>query len=203
MASVTKREDEKAPKGEAGSAGAPPAGGNDAVDPADRERADLPAKVGYATPAAKAAPAGPGFFTVYKKGQGYWTRMGTAVGAGLIGALITWQIYAQVPAFFADTARGRRVGLIAAAIFAAVYAFIAWRLMNKPANVDFLIATDSEMKKVNWTSRRELIGSTKVVILFMFGIAVILFVLDLLFNTLFYGIRVLEVPWWKQVFGME
>src|SRR3712207_7866772 len=44
-------------------------------------------------------------------------------------------------------------------------------LMNKPANVDFLIATDSEMKKVNWTSRRELIGSTKVVIVFMFLIA--------------------------------
>jgi preprotein translocase SecE subunit len=65
--------------------------------------------------------------------------------------------------------------------------------MNKPANVDFLIATDSEMKKVNWTSRRELIGSTKVVIIFMFAIAAILFVLDLLFNTLFYAIRVLEI----------
>lgn len=151
----------------------------------------------------KRAGRAAGFFTVYKKGQGYWTRMGTAIGAGLLGTLITWQIYAQVPAFFADTARGRRVGLIAAAIFAAIYALIAWRLMNKPANVDFLIATDSEMKKVNWTSRRELIGSTKVVILFMFGIAIILFVLDLLFNTVFYAIRVLEVPWWKQVFGME
>ena len=43
--------------------------------------------------------------------------------------------------------------------------------MNKPTNVDFLIATDSEMKKVNWTSRKELIGSTKVVIIFMFLIA--------------------------------
>jgi preprotein translocase SecE subunit len=82
-----------------------------------------------------------------------------------------------------------------------VYGFIAWRLMNKPANVDFLIATDGEMKKVNWTSRRELIGSTKVVILFMFAIAIILFVLDLLFNTVFYGINVLRIPWWKQVFG--
>ena len=45
--------------------------------------------------------------------------------------------------------------------------------MNKPTNVDFLIATDSEMKKVNWTSRKELIGSTKVVIVFMFLIAVV------------------------------
>ena len=154
-------------------------------------------------PQDRAAAPRAGFFTIYKKGQGYWTRMGTAVGAGVLGALITWQIYRYVPAFMnsAEPGRGQRVGLIAASIFAAVYAFIAWRLMNKPDNVDFLIATDSEMKKVNWTSRRELIGSTKVVILFMFAIALILFVLDLLFNTLFYAIRVLEVPWWRQVFG--
>src|SRR5688500_17778733 len=65
-------------------------------------------------PPERAAAPKAGFFTVYKKGQGYWTRMGTAIGAGLLGALITWQIYAQVPAFFADTARGQRVGLIAA-----------------------------------------------------------------------------------------
>lgn len=144
-----------------------------------------------------------GFFTIYKKGQGYWTRMGTLVGAALIGTLVTWEIYAQIPRFFIDTQRGRTVALISAAVFAVVYAFFVWRLMNKPAHVDFLIATDSEMKKVNWTSRRELIGSTKVVILFMFGIAIILFVLDLLFNSLFYFLRVLEVPWWKQVFGIE
>ena len=168
---------------------------------ADEPGDEKPQKPDY-TPSSTKAASRPGFFAVYKKGQGYWTRMGTAIGAGLLGVLITWQIYSQVPAFFADTNRGRRVALIAATVFAAVYALIAWRLMNKPAHVDFLIATDGEMKKVNWTSRRELIGSTKVVILFMFAIAAILFVLDLLFNTLFYSIRVLQVPWWRQVFGL-
>ena len=147
--------------------------------------------------------AKPSFFAVYKKGQGYWTRMGTAIGAGLLGALIVWQIYTQVPAFFADTDRGRKVALVVSIIFAALYGFIAWRLMNKPGNVDFLIATDSEMKKVNWTSRRELIGSTKVVILFMFSIAFFLFVLDQFFSTLFYLIGVLKIapPWWNSIFG--
>ncbi len=58
--------------------------------------------------------------------------------------------------------------------------------MNKPTNVDFLIATDSEMKKVNWTSRKELIGSTKIVILFMFFIALFLFLYDLFFQLIFY-----------------
>ena len=35
-----------------------------------------------AKPAPSAAAAAGGFFTIYKKGQGYWTRMGTAVGRG-------------------------------------------------------------------------------------------------------------------------
>lgn len=154
-------------------------------------------------PAGRPAAAKPGFFAIYKKGQGYWTRMGTAIGAALLGALTTWQIYRYVPAFLSssDAAHARQIGLLAAGAFAAVFSLIVWRLTNKPGNVDFLIATDSEMKKVNWTSKRELIGSTKVVIIFMFTIAIFLFVLDLLFNTLFYAVHVLRIPWWEQVLG--
>jgi preprotein translocase SecE subunit len=64
---------------------------------------------------------------------------------------------------------------VVASFFVVGFAALAWWLMNKQDNVDFLIATDSEMKKVNWTSRKELIGSTKVVIVFMFLIAMFLF----------------------------
>ena len=146
------------------------------------------------------APAKPGFFAIYKKGQGYWTRVGTAIGAGLLGALIVWQLYRYIPAFMSanDVGRAKRVALIVAASFGAIYAFICWRLMNKPANVDFLIATDSEMKKVNWTTRKELIGSTKVVIFFMILIAGllfaldVLFVVDLVFHWIFYLMSVLK-----------
>ena len=55
-----------------------------------------------------------------------------------------------------------------------------------------LIATDMEMKKVNWTSKRELIGSTKVVILFMFVVTLFLFTVDIVFGYLFHIARVLE-----------
>jgi len=148
------------------------------------------------------APAKAGFFAIYKKGQGYWTRMGTAIGAGLLGLLLVGQIYSRVPAFMrGDAHRASKIAMIAAVVFGAIYAFFAWRLMNKPSNVDFLIATDSEMKKVNWTSRRELIGSTKVVIGFMFAIAICLFLLDLFFNTVFYYLHILHDPWWKTIFG--
>ncbi len=66
--------------------------------------------------------------------------------------------------------------------------------MNKPTSVDFLIATDSEMKKVNWTTKKELMGSTKVVIGFVFVMALVLFFYDLFFQFLFYVLGVLKTP---------
>jgi preprotein translocase subunit SecE len=87
-----------------------------------------------------------------------------------------------------------------AAGFIALYSLLVWHLVNKPSNVDFLVSTDSEMKKVNWTSRKELIGSTKVVIFFMLLIAVLLFVIDWIFHLLFWAVGVLKLkpvgwPW--------
>jgi preprotein translocase subunit SecE len=67
-------------------------------------------------------------------------------------------------------------------------------VMNKPTYADFLIATDSEMKKVNWTTQKELLGSTKVVIGFVFVMAVVLFCYDLFFQLVFYLVGVLKTP---------
>jgi preprotein translocase SecE subunit len=137
-----------------------------------------------------------GFFHIYKSGQGYWTRMGTAAGAGLIAALFANFLYHQLPVWFgsagmpARSAKMATIYVIAGVM--AIFALLVFWLTNKPANVDFLIATDSEMKKVNWTSRKELWGSTKVVIVFMFLIAAMLFAFDILFGYLFYFIGVLQ-----------
>ena len=73
---------------------------------------------------------------------------------------------------------------VTAAFVIGLRSGFAGRMMNKPKNVDFLVATDSEMKKVNWTSRKELIGSTEIVIIFMFLIAFFLFAVDWIFGTL-------------------
>ena len=138
----------------------------------------------------------PGFFHVYKPGQGYWTRMGTAGAAALIAALTAYFLYHQLPVWLrnvgvSDTAARPTSLYIIAALLIAFGAFV-WYMMNKPANADFLIATDSEMKKVNWTSRRELWGSTRVVIIFMFLIAFLLFAFDIVFGYFFYFINVLK-----------
>src|SRR5687767_699329 len=46
--------------------------------------------------AGRTAPptaTGGGFFSLYKPGQGYWTRMGTAAGAALLIALLARFLY--------------------------------------------------------------------------------------------------------------
>jgi preprotein translocase subunit SecE len=161
-------------------------------DADDKRQPRKPAeRVDYRTPPKKAG--GANFFAIYKKGHGYWTRMGTAIGAGLLGVLIAFELYSQIPTFLHGTQQhDKRIAFIVAAVFLIAYSIFAFWYTNKPSTVEFLIATDSEMKKVNWTTRKELIGSTKVVIAFMFIIAMFLFTCDLLFGSFFHLIGVLK-----------
>ena len=62
---------------------------------------------------------------------------------------------------------------------------------TKPGTVEFLVATDMEMKKVNWSSRREILGSTWVVIAASILIAAALFGVDVVFQWFFKAIGVL------------
>lgn len=188
MASVTKDNDEN----RAGQAAK--GGGQDLAVTKDKS----PAKddVRELDVAKRTDPRAPGLFSIYKKGQGYWTRMGTLVAVGVLLVMLAYTLYEQIPAsFFINSPDvGRTVGLSLSLGFLVITGGVALWLMNKPSNVDFLIATDSEMKKVNWTSRKELIGSSKVVIAFMFLIAIYLFVNDIAFGYLMYWIGVLRSP---------
>jgi preprotein translocase SecE subunit len=66
-----------------------------------------------------------------------------------------------------------------------------WLTAVRRGTVDFLVATDFEMKKVNWSTRREIIGSTWVVIGAGVVIATSLFVFDLAFQGFFKAIGVI------------
>jgi hypothetical protein len=100
-----------------------------------------------------------GYFHIYKKGQGYWTRMGTVAGAALLGLFTGGFLYTQseriltgpsiTPYLNAHHLSDPRGPFLLVAIFAAIYSLVVFHFMNKPVSVDFLIATDSEMKKVN------------------------------------------------------
>lgn len=171
------------------------------ADRSGEERPPKPASSGqgkgplnYTSPPA---PREPGFFTIYKKGQGYWTRVGSVVGAVIIGAFSAYNVYIELPPLLPGTRQtSLKVAAAITAVFVLAYAWFCWWMLNKRSHVDFLIATDSEMKKVNWTTRRELIGSTKIVIGFMFFVALFLFAVDQIFGWLMYVIHVLKVsPW--------
>ncbi len=168
--------------------------GDDAREEPDRpvRPARRPPNLPPASPAASIAARAPddGFFHIRKKGQGYWTRMGTAAGAALVGALGIQFVVVQKDYFSLSA----NVAYSIAALFAVAFGIGVFYFMNRSTSVDFLIATDSEMKKVNWTSKAELLGSTKVVILFMFIIAAYLFLMDVIFGYFFWAIGVVKTP---------
>jgi preprotein translocase SecE subunit len=140
---------------------------------------------------------GAGFFTIYKKGQGKWTRLGTVFAAAGLGVLTAFNMYGYLQPYV----HNQNVLLGICIGFLAVFGVLVYWLTNKPTNVDFLIATDSEMKKVNWTTKGELMGSTRVVVLFLFGISLFLFLVDQVFELIFWATGVIKIePWYVEDF---
>ncbi len=128
---------------------------------------------------------------IYKPGQGYWARMVSGIGGGVLamaGAAwlvnklsaiqAEWRIYLQATVFMAVIAV---CGLI-------VYLWVG----VKPRSVDFLVATEGEMKKVNWPNRREVTGSTWVVIWCVILLTALLFLTDAGFAWTFQKLGILE-----------
>jgi preprotein translocase SecE subunit len=65
----------------------------------------------------------------------------------------------------------------------AVALWFAWRVVNVPVFADFLIATEAELNKVSWTTRRRLLQDTIVVLITVVLMAVYLFAMDQLWGT--------------------
>lgn len=147
---------------------------------------------------------------IYKPGQGKWTRVGSGVGFGIVVLATAGWVFSQLDALSGKTLDPDTTAswwdhtllwisnhLIyvqsgsATAILLAGGLLLYW-VLNKPAVVDFLIATETEMRKVNWPSWREIRGSTQVVIVGTLLIAALLFVIDIGFALVFSQIGILE-----------
>ena len=128
---------------------------------------------------------------IYKSGQGYWTRMISAAGFGLLLAQGTFWIWSKFGA--GATATGKYVaGALALVFLAGVGSLVFWLLGRNHRTVDFLVATEGEMKKVNWSTRREVMSSTGVVLVTMFAIVIFCLVCDRAFAWGFLQIGVLD-----------
>jgi preprotein translocase subunit SecE len=116
--------------------------------------------------------------SIYKNGQGKYTRLGTAAGGALIAAIGCLQLYRTLEA--ADISLWVET-MVPVAIFLAVSMVTFW-LVNKPNVADFMIASEGEMKKVNWSSKQEIVVSTVVVISVVIIFAVLLGAADFIFQ---------------------
>jgi len=68
-------------------------------------------------------------------------------------------------------------------VLMAATLWFAWRAVNYPVFADFLIATEAEINKVSWTSRKALVRDTIVVLTTLFLLTVFLFVVDMFWNA--------------------
>ncbi len=118
---------------------------------------------------------------IYKSDQGYYTRFVSTIAVGTIagaGAAWLWQELAVFNSPYVQA-----IGVLA--LLLVMGAFIFWIYWSNKRTVEFFIATEGELKKVNWSTRREVFGSTWVVIIVAASIAIILFTVDLLFAEIF------------------
>ena len=120
-------------------------------------------------------------FDIYKRGQGKYTRLYSALGAAIIVGLGCLRLYKKLQA--ADLGLWVET-MVPAGLFVAL-GFLIFLLVNKATVADFMIAAEGEMKKVSWSSRREIAVSTFIVIVVVVLVAVLLGAADLIFKLFF------------------
>jgi len=145
------------------------------------------------SPSGAIAAEAPRGMSVYKPGQGYYTRAGTVVGVSIISLLGILWAWEYMQAWRIGNVNPLYVATGGAIVIGGIVTFATYMLVFvKPKPVDFLIATEGEMKKVNWSTRREVIGSTGAVIVTAIAIAVFCYVIDIGFFAFFRAIKVLD-----------
>lgn len=127
----------------------------------------------------------------YKFNQGLKVRRGTliallvVIGTGVYSAVRArlfgsgnWEI--PLPASDYVLYLLFRVEYLGPLLTFAILGWFSWRVVNYPKFADFLIATEAELNKVSWTTRKRLFQDTIVVLVTVFLLTVFLFVVDML-----------------------
>jgi preprotein translocase subunit SecE len=148
-----------------------------------------------------------GLFQVglYKRTQGRIARQVTFVAMLAVFLIAAWRLYATIagtpnggwlyaslPAAVVDVLRHVPMMYVVPGIVAAVGLWLSYRTVNVPRFADFLIAVEAEMNKVTWPTRTHLIRNSAVVIVVMLVLAVVLYVFDMAWITIFKSINILK-----------
>ncbi len=129
---------------------------------------------------------------IYKSGQGYWVRLMSAIGFGVIVALGLIWLWKQIETidFGIESTYAQVIGILVAAAIFGILGY--WLIGVKTGSVDFMIATEGEMKKVNWSSKAELTRSTMAVIGLTLIVAIFCWGVDVIFAMIFRVTGVLQ-----------
>ena len=125
--------------------------------------------------------------SVYKRNQGRIARQVTFAALALAVAIGVWRLAQLLPIWFgggegAIAMPGADLGVVrflVPGLLLAAGLWLCYRLVNMPRFADFLIAVESEMAKVSWPSKSEVVRSSAVIIFLIFALAAILAVYDL------------------------
>jgi preprotein translocase SecE subunit len=133
----------------------------------------------------------------FKPSQGLRVRRGTLVGLLIVGLCGIWTLIDhknlsagnwQIDAPFSKALFGQaltvpimfHLNMTMPIVLGVALVWFSWRVVNWPAFADFLIATEAEMNKVSWTTRKRLWQDTAVVLVTVFLMTLFLFVVDYL-----------------------
>jgi preprotein translocase subunit SecE len=119
-------------------------------------------------------------FGIYKSNQGRMVRQFTFFAVVVVAAFgcLTLANGPMMP--YAKTIQ---VGV--PAVVWLVCCWVAFRVVNYPRFADFLVSVESELEKVTWPGRQEVLQATVVVLCTMFFLGLFLFLIDLVWTWLF------------------
>ena len=116
-------------------------------------------------------------FKIYKRGQGYYTRLCTALASFAITAIGSYVLFQKL-----SVVGNPWIEIFVPVGVCAAFTLLIFWIVNKPKIADFMIAAEGEIKKVSWASRSEIMASTMVVISVVILMSTLLFLADLFFR---------------------
>jgi preprotein translocase subunit SecE len=122
---------------------------------------------------------------IYKRTQGRITRQATFGAVVLLVAAGCWSLWYTM----LETDERIRAAIVAVVMLVGIFG--AFRLVNMPRFADFLINVETEMTKVSWPTKTELVRTSGVVMVVIFGMTGVLFGYDFVLKELFQFIGVL------------
>jgi len=117
---------------------------------------------------------------IYKQGQGKNSRLWTAIVLLAVVAAGCWRLHLKL-----QTQNNVWLETLVPALICAVFAAVIYWVSNLPTVADFLIAAEGEIKKVSWSSRKEIVNSTMIVIVVVAILATGIGLVDLGFQVFF------------------